>query len=90
MATQKELEALLVKLTEAANEVRTTLSEIHGERRALMDLRKAIRAEISEAVAKEVRVQVDAVARSAKEDMSALMLDVIGRLEGDWREKLGL
>jgi len=90
VATQKELEALLVKITDAGKEARETLSEMHGERKALIELRKAIRGEITEVVTKEVHTQLETVARAAKYDMSVLMVDVIGKLEHDWREKLGL
>jgi hypothetical protein len=90
MTTDKELDERLLQLTAANDDARKLISEMRGEQKNLLELRKSIRADIKHAVDVEVTARVAEVEKAARDEMTGLMVDVVGKLEHDWREKLGI
>jgi hypothetical protein len=86
----KELEDLLKRITEAGDELKTTLSQAHAARRDLTREVKANKELIVNTVVEEVARAVGQLVEEARTELHEAVQRVITGIEADWREKLGL
>lgn len=90
MATAQEIEKMLVDVSKAATELKSTISEAHQARKELLDAQKKHRNQITELIVKEVTAQVGEIAGEARAEMKAKIGDTIDQITADWRRQLRL
>jgi len=83
-------EETLRKLTATILEAKDAVRELHEARAAAQDVIKSHRKVIADAIHAEVDTVVTIIGNEARNRMIREIENVIGRLERDWREKLGL
>lgn len=83
-------ERILKDLSEATEEAKKTIQELHQARKEILDIQKKERNRISSLLVEEIESQVGTLKESAYKEMIEKANGILERLEEDWRNKLGL
>lgn len=90
MAPPSEMEELLAKMVTARDELRETIGMAHAARKDLLGTIKTETDTLRSLIAETVTAAVEVLGDAAAERMRDQVIEVITRIERDWREKLGL
>lgn len=83
-------EEVLQQITAAIEEAKGTIRELHTARKDAIAVIKENDRKIRESIEAEVHKVVGELSSSAEKAMHLEVSQVINRLEGAWRDKLGL